>query len=383
MTKTNDKPNIFNYATTELSLDAVVCWLIDWARRQEQDVVQDKEDEALRKCGRRFVKALLAEHEPSLDPDIKEIKILKQHKIPKQRNRIDVLARINGHQVLLIEDKTDTGVHGTQLEDYYKAVAEGKTGLGEVGKENLFPIFLKTGNLALAEEKRIEESVEIDGPYGYRVFNRKEFLEVLKPYEGSNPILLDFRAYLQAWEDDTNSWREGERTKWSWKAWEGFFRYLEVEERLVNCEGWGYVPNPQGGFRGLWWSPNYIEEGTVVYLQLEIVPGNPAKQKLCFKVRVDNKEDRSVARNKWHKWCKAATAEVAGIEATKPKRFGAGRHMTVAQWGKEEKESGTWLAFFDSDGRLDKEATVANLKKAEEVLDKAIDMERQGCETQS
>ena len=57
--------------------------------------------------------------------------------------------------------------------------------------------------------------------------------------------------------------------------------------------------------------------------------------------------------------------------------------MTVAQWGKEGKERGTWLAF-DSNGRLDKEATVANLKKAEAVLAKAIEMEkRQGDETQS
>ena len=31
MTKMNDKPNIFNYATKELSQDAVICWLIDWA----------------------------------------------------------------------------------------------------------------------------------------------------------------------------------------------------------------------------------------------------------------------------------------------------------------------------------------------------------------
>ena len=374
MKKMNDKPNIFNHATKESWQDAVICWLIDWAGKQDVQDEGDKEDKDLHECGRRFVEALLAKHEPGLDPDIKKIKIWRQHK------SIDVLARINGHQVLLIEDKTNTRAHSGQLERYYEKVVGGKTGLGGVSEKDLFPIFLKTGNLALAEEKGIEESVEIDGRYGYKVFNRAEFLEVLKPYKGSNSILLDFRAYLQEWEDDANSfkdWKEGESPEWSWKAWEGFFRHLEG--KLVNCEWWGYVPNPRGGFRGLSWS---LEEETGVYLQLEIVPGNPAEQKLCFKVRVDNKEDRNVARNKWHKWCKAATAEVAGIEATKPKRFGAGRHMTVAQWGKEEKESGTWLAF-DSDGRLDKEATVANLKKAEEVLAKAIEMERQGGETQS
>lgn len=381
MKKMNDKPNIFSYATKELSQDAVICWLIKWAGRQDVDVRDDAEAEALRDCGRRFVKALLAEHEPSLDPDIKEIEILQQD------NKIDVLARINGPQgqVLLIEDKTSTSDHSEQLKRYYKAVVEGKTGLGEVCEENLYPIFFKTGNQSrgqddVIEKKRVETGKE------YKVFNRKEFLEVLNHYKGSNPILLDFRAYLQEWEDDTNSfkdWKEEERTQWSKYAWQGFLRH--IEEEFINCmrEGWwGYVSNPAGGFWGFSWDFNGIEKEEAVYLQLEIVPGEPEEQKLCFKVRVDNKENRNVARNKWHKWCMAAVAEVAGIEATKPKRFGAGKHMTVVQWGKEGKERGTWLAF-DSDSRLDKEATVANLKKAEAVLAKAIEMERQGGETQS
>ena len=387
MTKTNDKPNIFNYATKELSQDAVICWLIDWAGRQD---VQDKEDMDLRECGRRFVKALLAEHRAPLDGTIKKVEILRQHKILKQRNRnrIDVLARINDCQVLLIEDKIDTGEHGDQLKIYYDAVVGGKTELEEVSEKDLFPIFLKTGNQSLADDKGIEDSMKTGK--SYKVFNRKKFLEkVLNDYEGSNSILTDFRARLQKWEDDTNSfndWREVEREKWSVKAWQGFYRYLEKQEqqKLVDCEGWHYVNNQQGGFLGLWWSGKDIKEGSIkegtMYLQLEIVPEKPDEQKLCFKVRVDNKENWSVTRNKWRKWCEAAATEVAGIEATKPKRFGTGWHMTVAQWGKEEEKN--WLAF-DSDGRLDKEATVANLKKAEKVLNKAIEMERQGDETQS
>ena len=153
MTKKNDKPNIFNYATKELSQDAVICWLLDWAGRQD---VQDKEDKALRDCGRRFVEALLDEHGDSLKGDIEKIEILQQD------HGIDVLARINYHndrqQVLLIEDKTDTGVHGTQLEDYYKAVVGGKTGLGKVGEKTLYPIFFKTGNQSRAQDDMIEKS---------------------------------------------------------------------------------------------------------------------------------------------------------------------------------------------------------------------------------
>lgn len=380
MTKTNDKPNIFNYATKELSQDAVICWLLDWARKQEQDV-QDAEDEALRDCGRRFVKALLAEHEASLDGAIKEIEIRRQD------NSIDVLARINYHnerqQILLIEDKTDTGEHGDQLKLYYEAVVGGKTGLGEVDKEDLYPIFFKTGNQSRGQDEIIEKSVKIDGRYGYRVFNRKEFLEkALNDYEGSNSILLDFRAYLQAWEDDTNSfkdWKEGERTEWSGKAWQGFFR--EIEEELTGDyerNRWGYVHNAAGGFFGYWWNARPIK-GVEVYLQLEVVTGRRAEQRLCFKVAVGNKENYSVTRNKWHNLvCDVANKDAPKGEekAKKPDRFGHGETMTIALW------KNPWLAF--SGGTLDMEKTVANLKEVEAVLAKAIEMEeRQGDETQS
>lgn len=364
MTKTNDKPNIFNYATKELSQDAVICWLIDWAGRQGG---QDEGDKALHECGRRFVKALLAEHGARLDGAIEKIEIRQQD------HSIDVLARINDY-VLLIEDKTSTGDHSGQLKRYYEAVAEGKTGLGEVSEETLFPIFLKTGNQSLAEENRIEESVEIDGRYGYRVFNRKEFLEkVLNHYKGSNPILTDFRAYLQAWEDDTNSfkdWKKGESPRWSWNAWQGFLRRLEG--KLTHCRGWGYVPNPQGGFLGLWWSVNDIEGGEAeLYLQLEIVTGKPDVQKLCFKLAVGNKEYRGAMKDKWRKLVRDAGGEAVELPRTR-----SGVTMTITLW------KNPWLAF--SDGTLDLDKTVANLKEAEAVLAKAIEMEkRQGVETQS
>ena len=344
--------NIFRYATKELSQDAVIGWLIKWAGRKD---VRDAEDEYLRDCGRRFVEALLDEHGASLDPDIKEIEIRQQD------HSIDVLARING-QVLLIEDKTSTSDHSRQLKRYYDAVVEGKTGLGEVCKKDLFPIFLKTGNQSRAEEKRIEESVETGR--SYKVFNRQEFLEVLNDYKGSNPILLDFRAHLQEWEDDTKSfkdWREEEREKWSWNAWQGFFRRLE--EELKDCEGWGYVPNPKGGFLGLWWSANGVEGGKV-YLQLEIVPGKPAEQKLCFKVAVGNKEDSGAMRDKWRK-----LARDAGGDAIEVPRTRSGWTMTIALWKKP------WLAF-SANGALDLEKTVVNLKEVEAVLAKAVDMER-------
>ena len=65
------------------------------------------------------------------------------------------------------------------------------------------PIFLKTGNQSIADDRKIE-----DGGYGYKVFRREEFLGVLNNCDGAHPILVDFREYLQEIEDRTNSYRE-------------------------------------------------------------------------------------------------------------------------------------------------------------------------------
>ena len=48
-------PNIFDYATKELSQDAVICWLIAWAGADSNG---SPEKEELRQCGLAFVKAL-------------------------------------------------------------------------------------------------------------------------------------------------------------------------------------------------------------------------------------------------------------------------------------------------------------------------------------
>ena len=51
-------PNLFDYATKELSQDAVICWLIDWAGRETSG---EPEDEKLRQCGLAFVKGAILE----------------------------------------------------------------------------------------------------------------------------------------------------------------------------------------------------------------------------------------------------------------------------------------------------------------------------------
>ena len=325
----------------------MICWLLAWS-----DLRHRSEYEALHDCGARFVRALLGKHDKDLISEVRKIEIHQQNR------SIDVLARINGKHVLLVEDKTDTKDRDGQLRKYYEEVVKGGTEIGEVAEGHLYPVYLKTGNQPLTDDHRIEAIKN------YEVFNRADFLNVLNGYAGRNSILVDFRRYLQEWEDRTNSYaewtRDGEQKPL--ESWEGLYRRLEDEldtstGRWSEWNGWGSVNNRAGGFFGFWWSPSDNEE---LYLQIEGGPGKKAR--LCFKVEAGEDSDRQ-EHLKWH-WNERVLA-AGGQQVVKPDVMGKGNSMTVAWW------KDAWMAFGKND-KLDMPGTVENLKQAETVLKTAI-----------
>ena len=347
------RPNIFDYATKELSQDAMICWLLDWADDRH---AHDEEAAELHGCGRALAKALLNKHGGTPLPEKVEVKILQQEKY------IDVLAQLDQKHVLLIEDKTSTSDHGKQLKRYYRSVVKGETQFKSVAEENVYSIFLKTGNQSAARDREIEaDAKEFHRPF--KVFNRREFLEVLDRHPGKHPTLLDYREYLRQWEERTNSffeWRVRERCRWSWSSWEGFFRHLESS---LESADWGYVPNPSGGFLGFWWKFARLGEsghGASLYLQLEVVPEDKERQKLCFKIGDAHKEHQQDL--KWH-WNAQVIKAGRGL-VERPKVLRAGWTMTVRHWSRD------WLAFVN--GGVDLPETIRNLKEAEAVLEKAV-----------
>ena len=355
----NPSPNLFNYATKELSQDAMICWLIAWAGENKSD---DLEKEELRRCGREFVHALL-NHRRKKHIELPEEIVIE---IYQQDKGIDVLARINEQHVLLIEDKTDTQDHSGQLERYYGYVAGGHTKklLGKTATENIYPIYFKTGNQSLEYDRRIERVIE--GDNGYWVFHRKDFLSVLDGYKGNNPILMDFRQYLQKIESDTNGYQDWTKDspKSSWLAWEGFYRCLECDEHIKHVFWCGYVPNPQGGFLSFAWRPDGAKHP--LYLQLDNV-----NKYVSFKVDAEQEESNEEKdRLKWH-WhnliMQAGNQQNKPIN--KPRRMRIGSHMTVGIWEEED-----WMVF-DQDDNLDILGTVENLKHAESVLIAAANAE--------
>ena len=354
MTKNPISPstNLFYYATKELSQDAMICWLIAWAG---QNKGAGPEEEELRRCGRELVHALLnhkREGKPVELPEEITTEILQQEK------GIDVLARINKKHVLLIEDKTSSRDHSGQLKRYYGHVAGGLSELGETAAEDIYPIYFKTGNQPRADDRRIERFIE--GANGYRVFHRKDFLRVLNGYKGKNQILVDFRRYLQNWEDETNGYKDWSKESpksgsvEAWRAWQGFF--LCLEDELENAR-WEDVHNPSGGFLGFWWDPS---GDWTIYLQIE------GEEKLCFRVDSEGEEDKPRFREDWHERIMQA-GNHHKQQVVRPK-MGTGKTMTVGVW-KED-----WMAF-GQDGKLDIPGTVNNLKQAESVLRAAANSE--------
>ena len=151
-------PNLFDYATKELSQDAMISWLIAWAQTESANECERQ----IRDLGRVFVNALLGKHDIALAGDLRCPECTATPEIYQQDQSIDVLARIKDERathVLLIEDKTDTHGHGDQLERYYEAVTSRKTRLGEVSASEVRPIYLKTGHQSRAQDQAIEKTL--------------------------------------------------------------------------------------------------------------------------------------------------------------------------------------------------------------------------------
>ena len=100
-------PNLFSFATSELSQDAVFCWLIQWA-----DDSYIKEDSSLCMLGKRFLSLLT-------DIPINEIHSIN---VGRQWANIDIWVEINDDTVLIVEDKIETCIHSGQDIRYKETV---------------------------------------------------------------------------------------------------------------------------------------------------------------------------------------------------------------------------------------------------------------------
>ena len=101
------RPNLFSYATSELSQDAFICWLLAWASPEYSNT-----DRELHRCALNCIHAFYKKHNKPIPSAIEKVEIFKQN------NNIDVLCIVNDKHAILIEDKTNTENHSNQLRRY-------------------------------------------------------------------------------------------------------------------------------------------------------------------------------------------------------------------------------------------------------------------------
>lgn len=318
-------PNIFSYATSELSQDAILSWLIKWASD-----AYIKEDKELCQIGKKLISLLTGLKEE----DIHYVDV------GRQWCNIDIWVEINDDAFLIIEDKTGTSIHDDQLNKYRKIVEDEY----KDKRQRLFYAYVKTGNEPLSIEKKIQSQ-------GYKPINRQNLLAVLNLYKGGNPLVIDYRLHLQEIEDATNNYKNISVDNWNWYEWQGFYKELE---KHIKVESWSYVANPAGGFLGLWW--NFIENDEIsMYLQFE-------ETKLCFKIEYDGAGNRSDIRWKYYSRL-MKVAELNGIKVEKPIRFGAGTYMTIGIVPAEDV-FGT--------GKVNMTELIVKLKHYEQIVEQCI-----------
>ena len=336
------RPNLFKYATSELSQDAFICWLIEWAQDSNA-----KRDSALHRTARQLLNRMFEKSGVDKPSTYDSVKIAPQYK------HIDVLVIVNSEYALIIEDKTRTENHSGQLERYLTEIRE--RGIKDAcyerkfSKDKIIAIYFKTGDQSSYEQVTKKK---------YTPFIRADILPILR--EGrdkgvANAVFIDFLENLERIEKEVESYQSIPIDKWSWPCWVGFFKVLN--RRIKNSGHWEYVANPSGGFLGFhWgWHDDPICPECKVFLQLEW-------QKLCFKIEVENKDRQKELRGEWYE---LICVESNGF-AKKPERFGKGKYMTVAVHNDLDYRRTL------PDGTLDLDGTLKIIQEAEDLVRRTI-----------
>ena len=186
---TKNVPNIFDYATKELSQDAVICWLVSCAKEATDD---------LRKCGLSFVEALLHTGDGRvIDPQTGDRYMLRNGAVaeiviaPKtQYLNIDIFFQVKWADELvsvIVEDKTEGQIHGNQLERYVTEIRGDK-----LEEHFIKAIYFKTGYLFEDERENVEKS-------GYCVFDIDEIINLFQDCKllKAHEFVCQFAQYVQ------------------------------------------------------------------------------------------------------------------------------------------------------------------------------------------
>src|SRR6056297_1475272 len=116
----SNTPNLFSHGTSELTQDAFIAWLCEWAKPEFKESYPQ-----LNSVATNLLSEFFSKHDKEF-PEIKSLKVVTQWM------KIDVFIEINEEFFVIIEDKVHSKEHSDQLKRY-REVVEKRDGV-EKGK---------------------------------------------------------------------------------------------------------------------------------------------------------------------------------------------------------------------------------------------------------
>ena len=274
-----ERNNIFNFATSELSQDAFICWLCNWVNFDDNDLSED--EKKLKELAIDFIEKMsgekLGDRKVNIKRQYQKIDILLEI-----QNKTEFITKENEKNpvvdiYVIIEDKVGTSLHSDQQKTYRNLIFE-KNKEDNGNKAEIKVVYYKIYDEDNMERLK-ENGVNV-------ILGRENILELLKEYKDkiNNSIFENYHNYLSNIETDVNSYEKKNLEDWNSNCYIGFFKELKNEKNLLehaigrqkDCS-WGYVNNSSGGFMGMWWFPlseekiNKLTETSDedIYLQIE------------------------------------------------------------------------------------------------------------------
>lgn len=188
-------PNIFDYATSELSQDAFICWLLSYAKNPSSDPMHQVGQDFVKLLFNGFIHRDKAIRNTQKHDDLL-VKVLDVK--PQSVFKIDVFftAEILGKlYCFIIEDKTNSKPHSDQLKRYAEQVDKH----GTYGALKQIRIYFKTGYVYEDEKTTCSEN-EAD----YWILDIYSLHEFLEAYDVDNLVFNSYKAFIKSKLDNRN-----------------------------------------------------------------------------------------------------------------------------------------------------------------------------------
>lgn len=305
-------PNLFSFATSELSQDAFFAWLLSWGNTDA--------DMSLRAVALDLLRKWTQNPQLQLEGE-------QPVQIKRQFEKIDLLVIVNEHYAIVVEDKTETAQHSGQLQRYKAAV------------EKHFPthqrrfVYLKSGNACDFAYFTVEKEPAAVEQEKYLVFKRSDILKALEQSQSTNNIFSDFKSYLQQLEDKTSESIEA-KSGYSPLQLQGFFMRLEDQIRPKEAgERIRYAWHQVNSANPFWvFSFGWRDfDGYQLYWQFDIYLNGKTPNRLVCKAHVQDEQKVVKANLKntvLHAFKQLNPHEPVNDQGSNR----SGKHLTLFEW---------------------------------------------------